>query len=83
MTTSTESVFKTTADDVIVYEGASLEDAIRSWDHATYDKARVVVGGIEMKGTTPSGLIVRDAWLLHVNEDGVVYLSPHLYIIGA
>lgn len=74
---STIMAFKTIANGEVVYEGDSLEAAIRAWDRETYDKAHIVPGGIEARGTL-RGLVVRDAWVLHVNADGVCYLNPNL-----
>jgi hypothetical protein len=71
-------VFKVIADREVKYVGDDIETAIRTWDHATYDKACVVPGGIEVRQYDAAHIMVREGWLLHVNPDGVAYLNPHL-----
>jgi hypothetical protein len=69
-------MFKVTVGKDVVYNGDSLEKAIRAWDHATYDKAHVVEGGIEVREYDAAHIMVREGWVLHVNADGV--LAPSI-----
>lgn len=72
----TKSVFKTVVNAVYVYEGDSQELAIRAWDQESVHRADLH-GGVmvqEFSGET----MVRDGWILHVNEDGHVYLNPRV-----
>jgi hypothetical protein len=70
--------YRTVVEGRTVYLGPSLERTIRTWDHATHDKARTVPGGIKVQTRDAAGVMVRDGWLLHVNEHGTVYLNPNL-----
>lgn len=76
----TSTVFKVIADRKVKYVGDDIEKAIRSWDHATYDKARIVEGGIEVREYDAAHIMIRDGWLLHVNADGTVYMNPSLVL---
>ena len=61
-----------------VYKGESLEDATRAWD----GNPEVFGGGIVPGGITVqqwrNGLMVRDGWILHVYDNGQVFLNPNI-----
>jgi hypothetical protein len=65
-----------------VYEGPSLETAIRAWDRATYASARSISGGISIQVRDSQGTIMRDGWLLHVNESGTCYVNPGIGLVN-
>lgn len=62
--------------DETTTEYTNLEDAIRAWDGGTYLTA--APGGIRVREWDVDGYMVRDGWLLHVRNNGVVYLNPSL-----
>lgn len=62
----------------VTYKGPSLEEAIRTWDATTYH-APAPAGGISVQTWDyAGGTMIRDGWILHVREDGSVYLNPRL-----
>jgi len=61
----------------VQWRGSVLSDAIKMWDSLTYRMEGITSGGI-MVETHSGGLMVRDGWILHVHENGVVYLSTRL-----
>lgn len=65
-----------------VYEGSDLETAIRAWDHATHASARSIPGGISIQVRDSKGVMVRDGWLLHVNDSGTCYVNPGIGLLG-
>lgn len=67
--------YVTTADGVELYRGDSLESAIRAWDGGTYTGR--ASGGITVQ-SWHGGVMVRDGNVLHVQDNGVVYLNPNL-----
>jgi hypothetical protein len=73
---ATTAVFKTVVNAVYVYEGESQELAIRAWDSESVHRAGLH-GGV-MVQEFHGELMVRDGWILHVNEDGHVYLNPRV-----
>lgn len=79
----TVTVFRTYVEGRLVYSGPSLEDAARTWDRETHNPSRPMPGGVavatyEGVGYEPGLLQVRDGWILHVMEDGTVYLNPNI-----
>jgi hypothetical protein len=71
-----QTAYTVKAGDTVAYKGPSLSDAARAWDGATFDKACVTPGGIEVQTWDERGIMVRDGWILHVDPDGTVYLNP-------
>lgn len=57
-----------------VTEHDTFESAADHWDSATY-AGPAVVGGIGIQESR-NGVMFRDGWLVHVKEDGVVYIHP-------
>jgi len=78
MPTVHTTTFTTYADGDSLYKGTSLEDAIRTWDALTFSIGRPVAGGISVQSFDRAGIMVRDGWMLHVREDGTVYLHPRI-----
>lgn len=85
----TTTVFRTYVEGSLKYSGPSLEKAARTWDRETHRLGGSVPGGVavatyETRGSDPSrpydsGLLqLRDGWILHVHEDGTVYLNPNI-----
>lgn len=72
-----KTIYRTWVRGNLVYQGESLETAIRCWDAETYNLARSVAGGISVQQFLDD-LMMRDGWILHVHEDGTVYLNPQL-----
>lgn len=54
----------------------NLAAAIRYWDSATY--LVPVAGEITVREFDVNGICRRDGNILHVQENGVVYLNPNL-----
>ena len=73
---ATTAVFKTVVNAVYVYEGESQEQAIRAWDAESVHRTELH-GGV-MVQEFAGELMVRDGWILHVSEDGHVYLNPRV-----
>lgn len=71
----TSTVYKTVVNANYLYDGTDREAAIRAWDAESVHRADLN-GGIMVQSFDPDGTIVRDGWLLHVNESGHVYLNP-------
>lgn len=80
---TTETVYRAYVNGSLLYTGSDLEAAIRTWDYATRG-APAPAGGVavavyEHNARYESGLLqLRDGWILHVYEDGRVYLNPNL-----
>lgn len=70
-----QTIYKTVVNAGYLYEGESKEQAIRTWDAESVHRADLV-GGIMVQTFDGEGNMVRDGWLLHVNESGHVYLNP-------
>lgn len=68
------TVYKTIVNANYVYEGSDKESAIRAWDAESVHRANLV-GGV-MVQSFKDDIMVRDGWILHVNESGHVYLNP-------
>lgn len=68
--------YVTYTDGTDVYRGANLSEAIRAWDAATYQVAPNS-GGISVQ-SWQGEVMVRDGWILHLHDNGVVYLNPNL-----
>jgi hypothetical protein len=77
MADTDNTVYTTVVRGTSVYSGDSLTDAARAWDANTYNLGGTVPGGIEVR-TYRGEYMVRNGWILHVHDDGVVYLSPHI-----
>lgn len=73
MTTTRYTV--TTGTDVQL-ETPDLQAAIRCWDATTFATDAPVPGGISVREWDAAGNMTRDGWILHVRENGVVYLNP-------
>lgn len=74
------TVYRTYADGELLYSGESLEQAVRTWDAATY-QGPAPAGGVSVAtyADEPYGLLqTRDGWILHVRENGAVYLNPNV-----
>lgn len=60
------------------YRGPDLPSAIRAWD----SNPSVLAGGRTPGGisvqTWQGGYMVRDGWILHVYDNGQVFLNPNL-----
>ena len=69
------TIYKTIVNANYIYEGESLEKAIRAWDSESVHRANLV-GGITVQSFDADDVMIRDGWILHVNESGHVYLSP-------
>jgi len=76
MPSITSTVYKTVVNAVYLYEGDSQEAAIRAWDAESVHRADLV-GGV-MVQSFAGDVMVRDGWILHVNESGHVYLNPRV-----
>jgi hypothetical protein len=77
----TQTVYRTYTEGKLEYTGDNLEAAIRTWDKATHAAGHSVPGGVAVavyEPTTYGLLQLRDGWILHVHEDGTVYLNPSL-----
>lgn len=72
-----KTVYTTIVQGTVVYEGESLSDAARVWDSVTHDAGHVVPGGIGVRVYLSDGTMVREGWIMHVHENGTVYLSPN------
>ena len=70
------TVYKTIVNANYLYEGDSQVEAIRVWDSESIHRAGLV-GGI-MVQSFDEDVMVRDGWILHVNETGHVYLNPRV-----
>lgn len=70
-----ETIYKTIVNAGYLYEGPDRERAIRTWDAESVHRSDLV-GGIMVQTFDADGCMVRDGWLLHVNESGHVYLNP-------
>lgn len=69
----------TYVDGEEVYKGDNLEDAIRAWDgNPKVFQGGVTPGGISIQQWIEDDLMVRDGWILHVYDNGQVYLNPNL-----
>ena len=64
-------------DDVTISKFSDLSEAIRWWDSQTC-RTPGCTGGIEVTEFDFDGNCVRDGWLLHVREGGLVYLNPQI-----
>lgn len=71
------TVYKTVVNANYVYEGDSQELAIRAWDAESVHRADLA-GGVMVQSFDVNGNMTRDGWLLHVSEDGHVYLNPRI-----
>lgn len=71
------TVYRTYVEGRLLYTGDSLEKAIAVWDRETCTMGRVTAGGVSV-ATYDDLLQVRDGWILHVREDGTVYLHPRV-----
>ena len=60
------------------YRGPDLETAIRAWDgNPTVLAGGITSGGISVQ-TWQNDIMVRDGWILHVYENGQVFLNPNI-----
>ena len=75
MTTTRYTVL--TGTDVQL-ETQNLQVAIRCWDAVTFATDAPTEGGISVQSWDAAGNMTRDGWILHVRENGVVYLNPNL-----
>lgn len=66
------SEYKVNVEGEIIGQTDNAADAVMAWNQLTYNRT-VTKGGIEVQ-TFNGDVMVRDGWLLHV-EDGRVYLS--------
>lgn len=71
------TIYKTIVNAVYLYEGDSLEEAIRAWDSESVHRANLT-GGVMVQSFNKADCMVRDGWILHVNESGHVYLNPRV-----
>lgn len=71
------TTYKTIINAVYVYEGESLEDATRAWDAESF-KRTDLHGGIMVLSFTEDGTMIRDGWILHVDEEGHIFLNPSI-----
>lgn len=69
------TVYTTTVNDTDFYTGEDLEKAIRVWDMQTHGLDNAT-GGIGVQ-TFDGDWIIRDGWILHV-DNGRVFLNPNL-----
>lgn len=79
----TVTVYRTYVEGALHYSGPDLTEAARAWDAATFSLGRTVPGGIAVasyEGVTyePGLLQLRDGWILHVHEDGTVFINPSI-----
>jgi hypothetical protein len=72
-----KTIYRTYVNGELFYEGKSLEDAVRTWDRETYRLGKSVPGGIAVASYLDD-LQMRDGWILHVMDNGVVYLNPQM-----
>ena len=77
------TVYRVYTEGALLYSGPDLSEAARTWDAATFNLGRTVPGGIAVasyQGVTcePGLLQMRDGWILHVHEDGTVYIHPSI-----
>lgn len=73
------TVYRTYADGRLLYTGPDLSVAISEWNRNTYRKR--AVGGVVVGEYVEEGyglLQVRDEWILHVRENGDVFLGSQL-----
>lgn len=78
MPTPVSTTYKTVVNANYLYEGDDLEKAIRTWDAESVHRADLH-GGIMVQSFDAAGIMVRDGWVLHVNESGHVYLNPRAW----
>lgn len=71
------TTYKTIVNANYLYEGGDLERAIRVWDSESVHRADIS-GGVMVQSFNDEGDMTRDGWILHVNNDGHVYLNPCL-----
>lgn len=79
MDNNLRNVFRTYVQGKSFYTGDSLETAIRVWDSETYNLGKSVAGGVTVQQFS-GDVMVRDGWVMHVMEDGTVFLNPSLSI---
>jgi hypothetical protein len=72
------TVFRTYVNGIRTYEGPSFNDARSSWVASTYNAGTSVPGGIAVSEYDANGNQTRDAWCVHVDNSGVVYLNSQL-----
>ena len=77
----TVNVYRTYVDGALKYSGPDLGEAARAWDASTYNLGKSVPGGVAVatyQGVSyePGLLQLRDGWILHVHDDGTVFLNP-------
>lgn len=75
-----ETVYRTYLNGELLYSGDDLGMAIREWDRSSFS-VEERVGGVAVATyvNEPDGLLqVRDGWILHVLENGHVFLNPNL-----
>jgi hypothetical protein len=75
-------VYRTYTEGKLHYSGPDLQEAIRTWDATTFAEGRTVPGGVAVSTYEdlggPRQLQLRDGWILHVHEDGTVFLNPSI-----
>lgn len=69
------TIYKTVVNASYLYEGNDREKAIRAWDAESVHRADLA-GGVMVQSFDGQGVMIRDGWVLHVNESGHVYLHP-------
>lgn len=77
MPSAHSTTYKTVVNAVYVYEGTDQEAAIRAWDAESIVRSDLH-GGIMVQSFDADEVMIRDGWLLHVNESGHVYLNPRI-----
>lgn len=69
-------VITTYVDGKPVYQGPDFDAAAGAWDSETHLSGRSLPGGISIQSFNAEGIMLRDGWLIHVHNDGTVYVSP-------
>lgn len=79
----TVNVYRTYVESELLYSGPDLSEAAREWDAATFNLGKSVPGGVAVstyQGVSyePGLLQMRDGWIVHVHEDGTVFINPRI-----
>jgi hypothetical protein len=82
MGTYSGTMITTWVDGTPTRHGADFEAAAQAWDAATSALGHSVPGGISIQIRDAAGILVRDGWLLHVHNDGTVYVHPRALVLA-
>lgn len=74
--TITRTVLTTYVDGFPTAHGDDFEAAATQWCVDSATAGRSVPGGISIQQFNADDIMVRDGWLIHVHNDGTVYVHP-------